>query len=482
MDQEKLLKSVVRIHAYGRPVDFAKPFLSADRFKGVGTGFFVTPPKPDPSNLYIITCAHVVDGADSVTVMLPLMGMGEYTASVLALIPAFDLAVVVIPNTGGELSEQTVPLTLGTSDNMKLGQKLIAVGYPLGQTAIKVSDGVYSGFQDKLQHTVSISPGNSGGPLIDENNQVVGVNSSGIVSPEASNIGFAVPIEMFSIMADRVFHLSPGPPAPERIVRQPIFGFTFSPITRSHSKIVGACVGEHGGVQVVSMLPGSNMGEHVSPGDILVEFDGLPIDTMGEVSVPWNYQRVKLQDVLARSVQATRDYPVKYWDESTGECATTTAKPNLTTRNGMRKLHPPHDVVPHMSVLGLVIMPLLSNHLLCPQLTPTYAIKNPEELFAPSLVISHIYNGTLAQIEGPLHVGDEIGHVNGQEVSTLDDVRRALPKFEKINGHNAVTVKTCDGKMFIVNCLDALKCEEGAKTETLYEPDPEFLTSLGVGR
>ena len=215
MDQNKLLRAIARIHAYGRPVDFTKPFLAADRFKGVGTGFFIHPPTPTPTYLYVLTCAHVVDSADTVTIMLPLLGLSEYTASVLGLVPGYDIAVLAVPVSDSALLGQASPLTLGKSDSLKLGQKLTAVGYPLGQTAIKVSDGVYAGFQEKLQHTVSISPGNSGGPLMTEDGLVVGINSSGILSPEASNVGFAVPIEMFSLMSTPIFAQTPGPPSPE---------------------------------------------------------------------------------------------------------------------------------------------------------------------------------------------------------------------------------------------------------------------------
>jgi S1-C subfamily serine protease len=480
MDQEKLLKSVVRIHAYGRPVDCAKPFLTADRFKGVGTGFFIDP--PSPGNLYILTCSHVVEGADTVTIMIPLLGMSENPASVLAMLPSYDLAVVVV--TGGvaaDLKDKTSPLELGASDGLQLGQKLVAVGYPLGQSAIKVSDGVYSGFQTKLQHTVSISPGNSGGPLINEASQVVGVNSSGIVSPEASNIGFAVPIEMYLILSKPVFENSPGPPGPQRVVRQPTFGFKFSPITMSHARLIGSCVGDHGGVQIVSVVTGTDMATHLSPGDILVEFDGKPIDTIGEVQVPWNYQKVKLQDLLARSVE-DREYPIKYWDASAGSCATAGVKPNMAPSNALRVLYPPHDQVPYLTALGLVIMPLLGNHSQCPALIQTYVPKSTEELAAPCLVISHVFNGTLAQIEGPLNAGDEVAAVNGVAVKTLEDVRGALPKFTEVNGHKAITLKSRDGKLLVVNCLDALQCEEAAKAESLYSPDPTLLESLSITR
>ena len=484
MDQNKLLRAIARIHAYGRPVDFTKPFLAADRFKGVGTGFFIHPPTPTPTYLYVLTCAHVVDSADTVTIMLPLLGLSEYTASVLGLVPGYDIAVLAVPVSDSALLGQASPLTLGKSDSLKLGQKLTAVGYPLGQTAIKVSDGVYAGFQEKLQHTVSISPGNSGGPLMTEDGLVVGINSSGILSPEASNVGFAVPIEMFSLMSTPIFAQTPGPPSPERVIRLPMFGFEFAPITRSHSRAVGASTcsstSYEGGVQITSIIPGSSMGS-MSPGDILVEFDGMAIDTIGEMDVPWNYQKVRLQDVLVRCVEG-REYEIRVWKQDSGSCMVKRVKPRPSMSPSLRLIYPPYDRVPYMIVLGLVIMPLLGNHLFAPTVAKTYMCKKPTDLANPCLIIAHVFNGTLAQIEGPLHAGDEVSHVNDVKVNTLEDVLASLCKFTTINGSKVLTVKTKNGKVFMVNTLDALQSEERASVEKIYTPEPTLLKYLSVER
>lgn len=482
MDQNKLLRAIARIHAYGRPVDMVKPFLTADRFKGVGTGFFISPPTPSQNYLYVLTCAHVVDSADTVTIMLPLLGLTEYPASVLGFVPGYDIAVLAVPR-ASSLHEAS-PLTLGRSDELKLGQKLNAVGYPLGQTAIKVSDGVYAGFQEKLQHTVSISPGNSGGPLMTEDGSVVGINSSGILSPEASNVGFAVPIEMFSLTSAAIFAQTPGPPSPERVIRLPIFGFEFSPITRSHSRAVGAdaCFStpQDGGVQVVSTIPGSAMETVVSPGDILVEFDGMPIDTIGEISVPWNYQKVRLQDVLVRAEE--REYEVRVW-KPTGGCAVARVKPRPSTSLAFRLIYPPYDTVPYVVALGLVIMPLLGNHAFAPAVAKTYMCKEPAELAKPALIVAHVFNGTLAQIEGPLHAGDEVSHVNGERVETIAEVLLSLCKATTTpTGKEVMTVKTKNGKVFMVNMLDALQSEERAASENIYKPEPTLLRYLSVDR
>ena len=485
MEQHKLLRAIVRIHAYGRPVDVTKPFLVTDRVKGVGTGAFVSAPSPSSSNLFILTCSHCVDMADTVTVMLPFMGMNEYPSNVVSILPHLDLALVALDDTDGSLRNQVEILPLGTSANLQLGQKLTAVGYPLAGTALKASDGVYAGFQERLQHTVSISPGNSGGPLMNEQGQIVGVNNSGILSPEASNVGFAVPIESYVMMKSELFRPAhTGPPAPDRVIQMPVFGFEYAPITRSHARAVGAttCLSHaEGGVQIITVIKGSPMGDAgVSKDDILVEFNGTPIDTIGELKVEWNYQKVRLQDVLARSVES-REYPVRLWKASTQSCVEMRVRPRVFTPGAMRTLYPPYDSVPYVATVGLVIMPLVANHATSPVTMATYMCKNLNELSESRLIVSHVFNGTIAQIEGPLVAGDELSHVNNVEVKTLEDVYGALSHpLTMSSGYTVLTFRSHTGKILMVNTLDALSTEQRASAENLYTPDARLMSVLST--
>ena len=77
MDQQEILRAIVRIHAYGRTTNFVQPFQNAERTKSVGTGSFVEAPPSfsggSTNRLFVLTCAHVVDAADSVSVLIPLL-------------------------------------------------------------------------------------------------------------------------------------------------------------------------------------------------------------------------------------------------------------------------------------------------------------------------------------------------------------------------------------------------------------------------
>ncbi len=163
------------------------------RVRGLGSGVIVS------KDGYILTNNHVVREADKVTVML-----GEnkkYAAKVIGTDPQTDLAVI-------KINANNLPAaTLGNSDEVRIGQWVIAVGNPF-ELLHTVTAGIISAkgrssvgldlaYQDFIQTDASINPGNSGGALADLEGNVIGINTA-ISSPSGGNvgIGFAIPINM----------------------------------------------------------------------------------------------------------------------------------------------------------------------------------------------------------------------------------------------------------------------------------------------
>jgi serine protease Do len=160
----------------------------------VGTGFIVR------SDGFILTNHHVIESATSVTVSLA--DGRKLGARVLATDDARDLAVL-------KIDAQSLPtVTLGDSSTVAVGQRVVAIGYALDlsggptvtsgiisslQRTIQVQDqGSVRTYRDILQTDAALNPGNSGGPLVTLDGQVVGVNVAG--SSQAENIGFAITI------------------------------------------------------------------------------------------------------------------------------------------------------------------------------------------------------------------------------------------------------------------------------------------------
>lgn len=162
---------------------------------GSGSGFFVS------ADGLIVTNKHVV-ADEQAEYMVIASGGKEYPATVLARDPNNDIAVLKIE--GNDFPA----LTLGDSDQLKVGQAVVAIGNPLGEFANSVTSGIISGLKRNvsagsrvgdserlsgiIQTDAAINPGNSGGPLFDLSGGVVGVNVA--VAQGAENIGFALPI------------------------------------------------------------------------------------------------------------------------------------------------------------------------------------------------------------------------------------------------------------------------------------------------
>lgn len=189
------------------------PFGGLERVPGrqrevdqnIGSGFIVS------EDGYVITNKHVVN-EDGAKYKVRLNDDTEYEAEKIYRDPLNDLAIIKI-----EPKTKLKALELGDSDSLKLGQTTIAIGTPLGEFENSVTTGIISGlgrgitagspfegFVEKLdgviQTDAAISPGNSGGPLLNSSGQVIGVNTA--VSQEGSNIGFAIPVNTVKTLLD----------------------------------------------------------------------------------------------------------------------------------------------------------------------------------------------------------------------------------------------------------------------------------------
>lgn len=166
--------------------------------QNIGSGFVAT------SDGLIITNKHVVSQADATYTILTNDDK-KYTVENIYRDPLNDVAILKVN------ANNLKPLPLGDSNNLKLGQIAIAIGTPLGEFTNSVTTGVvsglgrgisagsrYEGYVEKLDHIIqtdaAISPGNSGGPLLNSKGQVIGVNTA--VSEEGQNIGFAIPVDV----------------------------------------------------------------------------------------------------------------------------------------------------------------------------------------------------------------------------------------------------------------------------------------------
>jgi S1-C subfamily serine protease len=190
---QRVSPAVVSINTRVMVRDF---FYNAVPQEGSGSGFVI-----DTSG-HLLTNYHVVDGAEEITVVF---GDGDsYAATVVGADPRNDIALLRVDAP----AELLVPVELGTSEGLLVGQRAIAIGNPFGQFGRTLTTGVISALGRTLegddgrpitgviQTDASINRGNSGGPLLDSSGRVIGINSA-IFSPSGASagVGFAVPVD-----------------------------------------------------------------------------------------------------------------------------------------------------------------------------------------------------------------------------------------------------------------------------------------------
>ncbi len=238
---------------------------------GLGSGFII-----HPTGLFL-TNNHVVQNAENVKVRL--FDNREMEAEFVGVDPETDIALMRIINAG---SLPTVPL--GDSDQLQVGEPVVAVGNPLG-LGHTVTAGIVSALgrrnlnpggkdnsSDFIQTDASINPGNSGGPLLSLDGEVIGINTA--VNRSAQGIGFALPINLVKAMIPQL-HAN-------GFVRRAWLGVRVQEVSplmaRSFglSKPKGALVTE-----VVDKSPGQKAG--FLPGDIVMKFDGVDIRTSDQL-------------------------------------------------------------------------------------------------------------------------------------------------------------------------------------------------------
>jgi S1-C subfamily serine protease len=244
----------------------------------------------------IVTNAHVVDGAEEVTVSFE-EGGDSIDADVKGVDPDTDLAVLKIDP--GEVEDLTV-LPLGDSSELRVGDPVVAIGNPFGLQRT-VTTGIVSALQRQIdapsgfsisnviQTDASINPGNSGGPLLDARGRVIGINSQIATGGGQGSvgIGFAVPVNTAKDLLPR---LRAG-----KEIERAYLGVRMASVTEDVASELdlpvdsGAIVEsvEDGAPAESAGLRGSETdelsGEITEPGDVIVSIDGEPVRTADDV-------------------------------------------------------------------------------------------------------------------------------------------------------------------------------------------------------
>ena len=196
--------AVVQVCADCVGFNWEQPYIHGEQSESRGSGFFID------AEGHIITTAHTVENARLLWIKMPLFGSKPLFADVIGICPERDVALLKLRpealESMGQYGSAIPHLMMGNSDAVNHTDKILVLGYPMGQNNIKSSTGVISGRESGagrtfFQITAPINPGNSGGPVFNEQGHVIGITVALMMN--AQNIGYAIPInDVAMVLAD----------------------------------------------------------------------------------------------------------------------------------------------------------------------------------------------------------------------------------------------------------------------------------------
>jgi serine protease Do len=348
---------------------------------GIGSGFIIS------SDGYILTNAHVVDGASELTVKLT--DRREFVAKVIGVDKRSDVALIKIAATG------LPTVRFGDSSRLKPGQWVVAIGSPFG-FANSVTAGVVSATARPLdenavpfiQTDAAVNPGNSGGPLFNVDGQVIGINSQ-IYSRTGGYMGmsFAIPIDLALNVKDQL--LKNGKVSRSRI------GVAVQEVDQKLATTFG--LGTPHGALISAVEPKSpSERAGLKPGDVIVSVNGTNID-----------QQFELPTVISQLPPGSTAHIGIWRDHKAGEVDVKTVLLEDEPAQAARNVSEDGG-----GKLGLAIRPL----------DP----KEQQELHTKGrLLIEDVSGPALA---AGLQAGDVVLGVNGTGVETVADLKREVAR------------------------------------------------------
>lgn len=257
----KMKPSVVGVVQYQR----TSSLLMATEPTGEGSGIIIS------SDGYIITNAHVIDGADYVEVVLD--NGDTYEAEVVGSDIKTDIAVLKID------ASNLVAAEIGDSDDLQEGEMVMAIGNPGGlqgsvtygyvsalNRPVSTENGGYT--MDCIQTDAAINPGNSGGALVDMYGRVVGINSSKIADVDYEGIGFAIPMNQVVPIAEQLMEYG-------RVTGRAKLGIYGGFMSQAVANMYGS--GIPAGFVIQSVESDSNLAGKLQEGDIITRFNDTDI-------------------------------------------------------------------------------------------------------------------------------------------------------------------------------------------------------------
>ncbi|MCB1197600.1 MAG: DegQ family serine endoprotease [Deltaproteobacteria bacterium] len=396
-------------HFFGNPGGRGQQQPKEFKQQSLGSGFIIS------EDGYIVTNNHVIDQADEIKVTIGKDK--EYIAKVVGTDPKTDVALIKI-----DAKEKLHALAMGDSDDLEVGEIVVAIGNPFGLSHT-VTQGIVSAkertigfgpYDNFIQTDASINPGNSGGPLLNLKAEVVGINTA--IHATGQGIGFAIPINLAKNIIPQLEQ--------DGAVTRGWLGVYIQPIEENMleslglSSVRGALVAK---VQVDS--PADKAG--IEPGDVILKVDGKKITKSADL--PKLIANIPVGEKTV--ITLMRNKKEKDLTVIVGKLEDDDAK----------KVQPDAGKKIEKDKLGMIVSPLSDED------RKAFGLANDTQ----GLVIRSIEPGSPVQGRG-IQVGDLIQELNQQKVPDLATYEKIMQKMDEKSTVMLKVIQKDGGRLFVI--------------------------------
>lgn len=488
--RNKYRNSVIQIFANIANYNSSRPYRMPVDTTARGSGFIID------THGHVLTNAHVVMGSMSLLARIPKMGDVDLDIKLVNICPDKDLALLQFPENIQKKIGKIIPIQIGDDKQLQETEKVITMGYPLGQEQLKFTTGIISGYHIEkniygkssyLQITAAINPGNSGGPLLNKRGQLVGINSAGI--PGAQNIGYSIPSRCVISCLHTLFYNK------SHIFYFPIMDIRWNKTTK---ELIGK---NKDGIYVAKVFPGSFI-KGIKEGDVInyIKYNNI-YDHKNAYSViehkrkkPFYVSNKKYNKTLylnnygqltnIQSDSSVREYyPLQEILDSI--CINTNLVLGITRNNKKIELKttykpssqrtrnvpiiPPIENFDYEIIFGMCITLNYINHLKTDLVKKIIQHYHDEEVrYKQLLMVTQVFPKS---ITGKIHVikdGLIIDKIDGKNVKTLESLRKQILNAVKKKQKNIV-IETDQGLKVVLNIKESI--EDDKKIYETYKID-----------
>jgi len=405
--------------------------------------------------LYIYTAHHVISNHVDIGVYFDAVSQGErFKVNVIGFNPHLDVAILSIDKEfltteQSELLNSLKRFKVGESDKIHQRDPITALGYALGAPHLQISAGIISGRicdPNRLQTDAQINPGNSGGPIVNADNEVVGIVTSGVMF--AQGINYATPFEEILILKNRLLKCNNDP------CRD--IGYSFNSVFRRISQDTLKLNYFHKDCKSGILVAGvhKDTDTMLQKGDVLcaIKYPGedefYDIDMHGNIDIPkiWSDTKLKFTVLLDR-IESQDHLIVKIY--RIGLDKPLEVKANISKDLfAYKEIYPDTVPVVYFADGGIVLQMLNEELISYTSLGPNYT-RSPDVAMYSNVIVTHVIGGSPFSKSDLVDSGDAVYSIvnpNGEEnvVKTLQDVEKYWSESLK-NG--IVTIRLRNGSM-----------------------------------